>query len=102
MLLPGPDCVNGSLYALPLLQSPSPSTLPCCHLSVSSHHCSFCHGGLGSIVLRPIIGCWQLYRSSHCLLQALAVQARNLPWAPCTALLNAAARLQSVCHGSLY
>ncbi|CAI9584615.1 unnamed protein product [Staurois parvus] len=44
MLLPGPECVMGPLYGLPLLLSPSPHSAMC-HFQVSSHcwWVPFCH-----------------------------------------------------------
>ncbi|CAI9576901.1 unnamed protein product [Staurois parvus] len=44
MLLPGPECLMGSLYGLPLLLSPSPHSAMC-HFQVSSHcwWVPFCH-----------------------------------------------------------
>ncbi|CAI9566049.1 unnamed protein product [Staurois parvus] len=51
MLLPGPECLMGSLYGLPLLLSPSPNTL--CHVPLS---------GLLTLLVCSIfvIGCWQI------------------------------------------
>ncbi|CAI9599873.1 unnamed protein product, partial [Staurois parvus] len=44
LLLPGPECVMGYLYGLPLLLSPSPHSAMC-HFHVSSHcwWVPFCH-----------------------------------------------------------
>ncbi|CAI9583480.1 unnamed protein product [Staurois parvus] len=41
---PGPECLHGSLYGLPLLLSPSPHSAMC-HFQVSSHcwWVPFCH-----------------------------------------------------------
>ncbi|CAI9553214.1 unnamed protein product, partial [Staurois parvus] len=85
MLLPGPECLMGPLYGLPLLLSPSPHSAMC-HFQVSSHYWW---------VPFFVIGCAGRLRASHC-----CCQARNLPWAPVPPP-HAAARSR-VSHGSLY
>ncbi|CAI9624579.1 unnamed protein product, partial [Staurois parvus] len=82
MLLPGPECVNGSLYGLPLLLSPSPHSAMC-HFQVSSHTAGF----------HFVIGCWQITGLP------LLLPGLNLPWDPVPPP-HAAAR-STVSHGSL-
>ncbi|CAI9533924.1 unnamed protein product [Staurois parvus] len=62
MLLPGPESLNGSLYGLPLLLSPSPHSAMC-HFQVSSHcWCvPFCH----RVAVWPPIAVSCLHRP-HC------------------------------------
>ncbi|CAI9603914.1 unnamed protein product, partial [Staurois parvus] len=101
MLLPGPESVNGCLYGLPLLLSPSPHSAMC-HFQVSSHCCwcveFFCHRLLADYgppiaAARPLICHGPPIPPPHA-----AAQVQSLSWVPVRPPICCCLHRHTLCH----